>query len=277
MQSLKEYSSHEQPASRSCMRLKDKVILVTGSTTGIGEAMVRLFAREGAQVMIHGRRKDAAQELAAEVGECASFVIGALEDPQTAPKLIAETIARFGRIDGLVNNAAVITRGVLEDANPETFDRTMSINLRAPLLLIQSALPHFRKNGGGRVLNIGSINAYCGEPTYLLYSMSKGGLMTMTRNLADAHATEGIQINQLNVGWTLTQNEYALKLKDGMPADWPSKLPKSVAPSGRIHSPEEVAMAAIYFLSDEAALINGSILDVEQFPLIGRNPNKEVH
>ncbi len=258
------------------MRLKDKVILVTGSTTGIGEAMVRLFAREGAQVMIHGRRKDAAQELAAEVGERASFVIGALEDPQTPSKLIAETIARFGRIDGLVNNAAVITRGVLEDANPETFDRTMAINLRAPLLLIQSALPHFRKNGRGRVLNIGSINAYCGERTYLIYSISKGGLTTLTRNLADAHGTEGIQINQLNVGWTLTANEFALKLKDGLPEDWPSKLPRSVAPSGRIHSPEEVAMAAIYFLSDEAALINGSILDVEQFPVIGRNPTKEV-
>lgn len=100
--------------------------------------------------------------------------------------------------------------------------------------------------------------------------------MTLTRNLADALGGEGIQVNQLNVGWTLTPNEYELKLKDGLPKDWPSKLPKSVAPSGRIHSPEEIALAAIYFLSDEAALINGSILDVEQFPVIGRNPTKEV-
>lgn len=257
------------------MRLKDKVILVTGSTTGIGEAMVRLFAREGAQVMIHGRRKDAAQKMAVEIGEHASFVIGDLEDPQTPAKIVAETVVRFGRIDGLVNNAAVITRGGIEEADPETFDRTMAINLRAPLLLIQSALPHFREKGGGRVLNIGSINAYCGERTYLIYSICKGGMTTLTRNLADAHGTEGIQVNQLNVGWTLTSNEFALKLSDGFPRDWPSKLPKSAAPSGRIHSPEEVAMAAIYFLSDEAALINGSILDVEQFPLIGRNPTKE--
>ncbi len=92
------------------MRLKDKVILVTGSTTGIGEGMVRLFAREGAKVMIHGRRKDAAQKLAAEIGEGASFVIGALDDPQVPARLIAETIAHFGRIDGLVNNAAAIVR-----------------------------------------------------------------------------------------------------------------------------------------------------------------------
>jgi NAD(P)-dependent dehydrogenase (short-subunit alcohol dehydrogenase family) len=265
-----------QPLTPVSSRLKDKVILVTGSTTGIGEAIARLFVREGAQVMIHGRRKEAAQKLSAELGERTSFVLGALEDPATPAKLIDATIARFGRIDGLVNNAAVITRGVLTDADPETFDRTMAINLRAPLMLIQAALPHFRKQGKGRVLNIGSINAYCGERTYLIYSISKGGLTTLTRNLADAHGTEGIQVNQLNVGWTLTPNEFALKLSDGMPADWPSKLPKSAAPSGRIHAPEEIAMAAIYFLTDEAALINGSILDVEQFPVIGRNPTKEV-
>jgi NAD(P)-dependent dehydrogenase (short-subunit alcohol dehydrogenase family) len=258
------------------MRLKDKIILVTGSTTGIGEAMVRLFAREGAQVMIHGRRKDAAQKLAAEIGDRASIVIGALEDPEVPARLVAETITRFSRIDGLVNNAAVITHGGIDDTDTEAFDRTLAINLRAPLFLIQAALPHFRKQGGGRVLNIGSINGYCGERILLAYSLSKGGLMTLTRNLADAHGVEGIQVNQLNVGWTLTPNEYELKLKDGLPKDWPSNLPKSVAPSGRIHSPEEVAAAAIYFLSDEAALINGSILDVEQFPVIGRNPVKEA-
>jgi NAD(P)-dependent dehydrogenase (short-subunit alcohol dehydrogenase family) len=151
----------------------------------------------------------------------------------------------------------------------------MAVNVRAPLLLIQAALPHFRKQGGGRVLNIGSINAYCGESNLPLYSISKGGLMTLTRNLADALAPEHIQINQLNVGWTLTPNEYQYKLNDGLAPDWPQHLPFGAAPSGRIHAPEEVAMAAIYFLSDEAALINGAVLDVEQFPVIGRNPVKE--
>jgi NAD(P)-dependent dehydrogenase (short-subunit alcohol dehydrogenase family) len=265
-----------QPESVPGSRLRDKVILVTGSTTGIGEALVRLFSREGARVMIHGRRKEAAQKLAAELGESASFVTGALEDPEVPQMLVAETVARFGRIDGLVNNAAAITHGTIEDTDQESFDLTVAINLRAPLFLIQAALPHFRKQGGGRVLNIGSINSYCGERILLAYSISKGGLTTLTRNLADAHATEHIQINQLNVGWTLTPNEYALKMRDGLPSDWPTRLPKSVAPSGRIHSPEEVALAAIYFLSDEAALINGAILDVEQYPVIGRNPTKEV-
>jgi NAD(P)-dependent dehydrogenase (short-subunit alcohol dehydrogenase family) len=257
------------------MRLKDKVILVTGSTTGIGEGMVRIFVREGAKVMIHGRRKDAAQALASELGDVASFCIGSLEDPLAPSRLIAETVNHFGRIDGLVNNAAAIVRGNIENTDAEIFDRTVAIDLKAPFLLIRAALPHFRKQGSGRVLNIGSINAYCGERNQLAYSICKGGLMTMTRNLADAHGTEGVRVNQLNVGWTLTPNEFALKIKEGLPEDWPARVGKQFAPSGRLLSPEEIAWAAVYFLSDEAALINGAVLDLEQYPVIGRNPLKE--
>jgi NAD(P)-dependent dehydrogenase (short-subunit alcohol dehydrogenase family) len=257
------------------MRLKDKVILVTGSTTGIGEGMVRVFAREGAKVMVHGRRRDAAQTLVAEIGGEASFVIGSLEDPQVPAKLIAETIHHFGRIDGLVNNAAAITRGSIEKTDGELFDRTVAVDLKAPFLLIQAALPYFRKQGSGRVLNIGSMNAYCGERNQFIYSICKGGLMTLTRNLADAYGAEGIRVNQLNVGWTLTPNEFVLKMKEGLPEDWPMRVSRTFAPSGRLLSPEDIAWAAVYFLSDEAALINGAILDVEQYPLIGRNPVKE--
>jgi NAD(P)-dependent dehydrogenase (short-subunit alcohol dehydrogenase family) len=254
-------------------RLKDKVILVTGSTTGIGEGMVRVFAREGAKVMIHGRRRDAAQALAHELW--GAFSIGALDDPQVPSRLIAETIDRFGRIDGLVNNAAAIVRSNIETTDAELFDRTVAVDLKAPFLLIQAALPHFRKQGTGRVLNIGSINAYCGEANQFIYSICKGGLMTLTRNLADAHGAEGIRVNQLNVGWTLTPNEFALKMKEGLPENWPTRVARTFAPSGRLLSPEDIAWAAVYFLSDEAALINGAVLDVEQYPVIGRNPVKE--
>jgi NAD(P)-dependent dehydrogenase (short-subunit alcohol dehydrogenase family) len=257
------------------MRLKDKVILVTGSTTGIGEGMARIFAREGAKVMVHGRRKDAAQKVVAEIGEGASFVTGSLEDSQVPAKLIAATIDHFGRIDGLVNNAAAITRGNIENTDAELFDRTVAVDLKAPFLLIQAALPHFRRQSGGSVLNIGSMNAYCGERNQFIYSICKGGLMTLTRNLADAHGVEGIRVNQLNVGWTLTANEFALKMKEGLPHDWPARVSRTFAPSGRLLSPEDIAWAAVYFLSDEAALLNGAILDVEQYPLIGRNPVKE--
>jgi NAD(P)-dependent dehydrogenase (short-subunit alcohol dehydrogenase family) len=237
--------------------------------------MARVFAREGAKVMIHGRREDAARTLVAEIGEQAAFVVGPLDDPEVPARLIRETIDHFGRIDGLVNNAAAITRGNIENTDAELFDRTVAVDLKAPFLLIQAALPHFRKQGGGSVLNIGSINGYCGERNQFIYSICKGGLMTMTRNLADAHAVEGIRVNQLNVGWTLTPNEFALKMKEGLPQDWPTRVSRTFAPSGHLLSPEDIAWAAVYFLSNEAALINGAVLDVEQYPVIGRNPVKE--
>lgn len=263
------------PTHATGNRLQDKVILVTGSTTGIGEAIARVFARQGAYIMIHGRREDAARKIAEELGDRAGYVMGALEDPAVPAELIAATVKRFGRIDGLVNNAARVVRDELDTGTVERFDLIIATNLRAPMLLVKEALPHFRKQGCGRVLNIGSINAYCGESNLLFYSISKGGLVTLTRNLANTYGSEGIQVNHLNVGWTLTPNEYQYKINDGLPPDWPSKLPFEAAPSGRIHTPEEVAMAAIYFLSDEAALINGSILDVEQFPVAGRISTKK--
>jgi len=261
------------------MRLKEKVILVTGSTTGIGEGMVRRFAAEGAAVMIHGTRAEAAQTLhdtLAKDGIPVGFTLGSLADPAVPARVIAETVARFGRIDGLVNNAAVMTRSNLETTDLAAFDLTLAVNLRAPLFLAQAALPHFRKQGGGRILNIGSVNGYCGEANQLAYATSKGGLTTLTRSLADAHGAEGIRVNQFNVGWTLTPNEFELKKKEGLPDDWPQRIPKTFAPSGRLLSPDDIAWAAVYFLSDEAALINGAILDLEQYPLIGRNPAKET-
>jgi len=261
------------------MRLKDKVILVTGSTSGIGEGMVRLLAKEGARVIVHGMKLDDAKKTAEELdqaGARAFGVAGDLQDPAVPARVIEESAAKWGRLDGLVNNAATTARGSIDNTDAAEFDRVIAINVRAPFLLIKAALPHFRKQGGGRVINIGSVNAYCGERNLFAYSISKGALMTLTRNLADAHGAEGLRIQQFNVGWTLTKAEYEVKRKDGLPDDWPSQLPKQYAPSGRLLSPEDIAWAAVYFLSDEAPRVNGAVLDFEQFPVIGRNLPKQL-
>jgi NAD(P)-dependent dehydrogenase (short-subunit alcohol dehydrogenase family) len=261
------------------MRLKDKVILVTGSTSGIGEGMVRLFAREGARVVVHGIQiedaKAGADEIQKNGGE-AHFVAGDLRDAATPQRVIEEGAAKWGRLDALVNNAATTARGSLDNTDAAEFDRVIAINLRAPFLLIQAAMKHFRKQGGGRVINIGSVNAYCGEKNLFAYSISKGGLATLTRNLADAYGHEGLRIQQFNVGWTLTKAEYEVKIKDGLGENWPSELPKVYAPSGRLLSPDDIAWAAVFFLSDEAPLVNGAILDFEQYPVVGRNPHKQL-
>lgn len=261
------------------MELTGKTALVTGSTTGIGEAIARRFALAGANVLVHGLHQDEAEgvvgAIRAEGKGAADFFRADLAQPEECEKLIAATAARFGGLDILVNNAAVMTRSDIETTDAETFDWTMAVNLRAPLLLIRAALPFLRRKGGA-VLNIGSVNGYCGEYNQLAYAISKGGLMTLSRNLADAHGPENIRVNHFNLGWVLTKNEYALKRREGLPEDWPQRLPLTAAPSGRLLSPEEIAHFALLFVSDDGAPVSGAVVDLEQYPMIGRNPRKTV-
>lgn len=255
------------------MRLADKAIIVTGSTTGIGEAIARRCVAEGARVLIHGRDRDRAEEVAGELGERAAVHLDSLDDPEAPARIVEAAVAAFGKLDGLVNNAAVVTRNDIESTDAEFFDWMIAINTRAPMLLVKAALPHLRKTKGA-VLNIGSVNAYSGEGNLLVYSMSKGALMTMSRNLADYLGPEQVRVNHFNVGWVLTDNEYKQKLEDGLPENWPETLDPMYAPSGRILKPEEIGAAAVYWLSDESRPISGSVLELEQYPVIGRNPTK---
>ena len=259
------------------MRLKDKIILITGSATGIGEAMARRFAAEGARVVIHGLDREAGEAVVMSLGaDKAILHINDLAKPEAAAELVNATIKHYGRLDGLVNNAAYIPRTNLFTTDAELFDRTMAINVRAPLLLIQAAFPHLKKTQGA-VLNIGSVNVYTGEANLLPYSISKGALMTLTRNLADAHGVDRVRFNQMNLGWVLSANEDKVQQGLGKPADWHQHLPKAFAPSGRILRPEEVAAMAVYWMSDESQIISGTVMEFEQYPIIGRNPMKELN
>jgi len=255
------------------MRLENKVVLVTGSTTGIGEAIARRAWKEGASVMLHGRDADRGQAIAAELSERAAFATGDLGDPEAPARLIEATLAAFGKLDAVVNNAAWVVRSDIDSTDAALFDDVMRVNVRAPLLLIKAALPQLKEHRGA-VLNIGSMNAYTGESNLLAYSVSKGALMTLSRNLADALCYDGVRVNHFNVGWVLTPNEYHYKIKDGLPHDWPENVPAQFAPSGRLMAPAEIAAAAIYWLSDESRPVSGSVVDVEQYPFVGRNPTK---
>ncbi|MBM3877999.1 MAG: SDR family oxidoreductase [Verrucomicrobia bacterium] len=256
------------------MRLQDKVILITGSTTGIGEAMARRCVAEGARVLLHGRTAERGRRLTEELGSNTAFHLDDLADSQSAQRMVDAALRAFGRLDALVNNAADNRRAHLEQTTPAFFDQIMAVNLRAPLLLIRAALEPLAA-ARGAVLNIGSVLAYCGQANLLAYSVSKGGLVTLTRNLADTLGPRGVRVNQLNVGWTLTENEYHVKLRDGLPADWPNHLPAYAVPSGRLLQPCQIAAAAVYWLGDESRPVTGSVVDIEQYPVIGRIPNQE--
>jgi len=259
------------------MRLENKSIIVTGSTTGIGKAIAKYCLAEGAQVLIHGLEADLAKQTQEELDPeklKTAVLIQDLAESVAAEKIIRSTLDAFGKIDALVNNAAIVGTGNIHDTDEAKFDRYMSINVRAPFFLIKALVPHLEKTKGN-IVNIGSINAYCGEPELLPYSMAKGALQTLSRNLGDTlHRENGIRVNQVNPGWILTENEKQRKQDQGMPEDWPTDLPAMFAPSKRIFDPAEIAAAVVYFLSDEAGPVSGSVLDVEQYPLIGRNPAK---
>ena len=252
-------------------RLAGHAILITGSSTGIGEAIARRCATEGAAVFLHGHDPAETAETAASLG--CPFLAGDLADPDFPTHLISAATSALGRLDGLVNNAAWVVRGSIESITPDFFDRIMAVNVRAPLLLIKAALP-FLTASRGCVLNIGSVNAYAGEENLLPYSISKGALQTLSRNLGDTLHRKGVRVNQINPGWVLTPNERKAKQAEGMAPDWPEHLPPAFAPAGRIFHPDEIAAWAALFLSREAGPVSGAVIDVEQYPMIGRNPPK---
>ena len=263
--------------------LSEKSILITGSTSGIGYASADLALKSGAKVFLHGRREavgNAALDKLSQLygDEKLGLLVGDLADPAFPQTLMVAAEKRFGRIHGLYHNAGISPRDTLDSLTPERFDHTVAINMRAPVLMIQAYVQHLRKfdqgtspSSGGAVVISGSINAYCGQPDLLVYSMTRGAQMTMTRNLADALGHEFIRVNQLNIGWTMTENEMQIQLDQGQSTDFESEIPRSLSPRQKILRPEEVAQHAIFWLSDLSAPTTGSIYEIEQFPLIGRN------
>lgn len=259
------------------MLLKDKVVLITGSTKGIGEGIAKRCLAEGAKIIIHGRKEPRAKELVAEIGKDVPYCIADLMDYKTSDRLIKAALDAYGRLDVLINNAGIYPRSTIDSVTPELYEEVMSTNFRAPLFLTQAAVKVFRQQKtGGNVVNIGSINAYCGESGMSIYAPSKGALMTMTRNLANELGPENIRINLLNVGWTLTPNESALKQSQGFVKDWEKYIPKTYAPSGRLLRPADVAAHAVFWASDQSKPANGVVYDLEQYPMIGRNLINEI-
>ena len=255
--------------------LEGKDIIVTGSTTGIGKAIAKCAVAAGARVMVHGLEQADGAQVVEKLGtECAALHIDDLSDPEAAPRLVEAAMSQFGKLDALVNNAGLVATGRMETTDAALFDRFMQVNARAPFLLTKAAYPHLRATKGC-VLNIGSVNAHCGEENLLPYSMSKGALMTMTRNLGDTLMREGgVRVNQINPGWVLTENEQQRKHEQGMADDWPADLPKLFAPCGRILAPNEIAEAVVFFISDRYGPVSGTVFEMEQYPMIGRNPPK---
>src|SRR5262249_47434056 len=210
-------------------RLKDKIAVVSGSGAGMGEGMVRLFAEEGARVVVSGRDKEKGEAVAAEIaaqGAQAVFIRADVTVEAGCRALIDKTVEHYGGIDVLVNKVGLSTRGTIEDTTVELWDMLFATNVPSAFIFMQQAVKYMKERGlrkaqGGSIINIGSVNAYIGEPKLMAYSATKGAMMTLTKNTARYLNQYRIRVNQLNVGWTLTPNERRVKtVEEGLGEGW---------------------------------------------------------
>ena len=249
--------------------LQGKVAIVTGGTQGLGAAIAATLAERGAQGMvICGRNaaKGAAQAARLNaLGTQAIYVQADLEKVDDCRRVVHMADATFGRVDVLVNAAAITDRGSILDTDPALFDRMMAINVRAPFYLMQDSILIMRREGiAGSIVNIGSMSAMAGQPFLAAYCTSKGALATLTRNTAYALLRNRIRVNGLNIGWMASEGEDRIQREfHHAAADW---LEKAAAgqPNGRLVDPNEVARAVAYLCSAESGLMTGSVIEFDQ-------------
>ena len=250
-------------------RLDGQVAIVTGAAQGIGEATARLFAARGAAGLLltdrnEERGRAVAQSLAAD-GVAVEFIAAELSDMAQVVQIVPAADKRFGRVDILANIAGLTDRSGVRDTTPEVWDQMLAINVRAPFFLMQGALAVMEREAiAGAMVNIASVNAHGGASSLTPYSVSKGALVTLTRNFANAVLYSRIKVNALNIGWINTPGEHATRVTwDGVPENWLDAAEKS-QPWGRLIEPEEVARAIAFLASGESGVMTGSIVDFGQ-------------
>jgi NAD(P)-dependent dehydrogenase (short-subunit alcohol dehydrogenase family) len=250
--------------------LNGKVAIVTGGTQGLGAAIALLLAKRSARgLVICGRNQvkgqQQAEKILAATGVPTHYVQADLANVADCQRVVAQADEQFGRVDILVNAAALTDRGTILDTTPELFDHMFAVNVRAPFFLMQETVKVMRREKiEGSIVNIGSMSALGGQPFLAAYCTSKGALATLTRNTAYALLRNRIRVNGLNIGWMATEGEDRIQREfHHAEADW---LAKAAAdqPFGRLVDPEEVARAVAYLCSAESGLMTGSVIEFDQ-------------
>ncbi len=244
------------------MRLEGKVAFVSGGARGMGAAEARLFAKEGARVVIGDVLEDEGRKVEAEINEAggeAIFVRLDVTSESEWEKAIAATVARFGKLDVIVNNAGISARGKVEDITVEDWDKVMDINAKGVFLGTKAAIPEMRKAGGGSIINISSQLGLVGtDNSSPQYQASKGAVRLLTKATAIQYASEGIRANSVHPGPIHTTMTEARRLDPDT-----QKLMLSRIPLERYGEPDEVAYGVLYLASDESSFVTGSELVID--------------
>ena len=240
-------------------RLQNKVAIVTGSTLGIGKAVARLFAAEGAMVVINSHRDDeAAAAMRSELGtERSLFVKADVSDSSAVTDMVAQAIARFGRLDIVINNAGMNVFADPLAMTQEQWQRCFSVDLEGAWNVTRAALPHMLEQGAGSVVNIASVHGHRIIPGCFPYPVAKHALIGLTRSLGIEYAARGIRVNSISPGLILTE---AIEAWFQSCPDPEAERTRQAAllPCKRIGKPEEVAHTALFLASDEARFINAA-------------------
>ena len=252
------------------MKLEGKVAVITGATDGIGKAIALKFAKEGAKVMMVGRdeaKGRAALEKVRECGEAVYFKADVSNSSQVK-KMVEETIQRYGRIDVLVNNAAVCPPGTVVNTSEELWDHIIDVNLKGVFLCSKYAIPHMQQNGGGAIVNIGSINSLMAMENEAAYDASKGGVLMLTKAIALDFAKANIRANCICPGAVETA---MLQASLDVSPD-PTKAREWITqkhPVRRTGRPEEIAEVALFLATDASSFITGATIPVDGGILAG--------
>jgi NAD(P)-dependent dehydrogenase (short-subunit alcohol dehydrogenase family) len=243
-------------------RLDERVAVVTGGGSGIGAAIARRFAAEGAQVVVTGRRRELLEHVAADIGGLA--VPGDAADPAHATEVVRAAVDAFGGIDVVVANAGIDRPGSVTEVSDADWQRTLDVNLTGPLVLLRAAIPVMLDRGGGSVVLVSSVNGLANAPRAVAYDASKAGLISLARSIAVDYGPRGIRANAVCPGWVATpmgdEDMDALAAARGIGRNDAYALVSRAVPLRRAATPEEIAACCLFLASDESSFVTGTTL-----------------
>jgi meso-butanediol dehydrogenase/(S,S)-butanediol dehydrogenase/diacetyl reductase len=240
------------------MRLQDKTAIITGGATGIGLACAKLFAQEGARVVIFGRRQDRLEQAQKEIGDAVLAVQGDITKKEDTGRLVETAVKELGKVDILVNNAGIFGGAPVHETDDALWDQTFNINMRGVFQLTRKVLPQMITQGSGSIIHISSILGMIAVPGTSAYNASKGALNQFSKSIAVEYGAQGIRSNAICPGMIETEMTEELRSDTALMQEFLKGYPL-----GRFGKPEEVAQACLFLASDESAFITGTTLPID--------------